>query len=189
MKLAIVTANAKKYQQIAEQIDDIVEPYQLVCGLDELQMPLIEEISHHKCVQAREHFKQPVLVDDSGIYFCHYNNFPGSMTKWLYEGVGLNGIKHLFENGESTRAIFQCVLSYMDETLEMPKQFIGNVEGELRFSLLEHMEEEPKLPYDLIFKPDEMETVVSLNMEKRKNISHRGKAVQKLKTWLQAKIT
>lgn len=184
MSISFVTWNEKKHQQVKQLLAWVVDVSQLVYELEEPQISQIQDISYHKCMQAREHFTMPVLVEDAGIYFDEYNYFPGAYTKWLYEWIGLNGIQKLFQWDESKSASFVSVMSYMDEHLEHPIQFKWVVHGRLDFSYLWEIDEHKKLPYDLIFKPNELETIVELSYDKRMDwVNHRCKSIEAFKQW------
>ena len=185
MKLAIVTWNTWKYQQIANHLPDTVEAEQVVLDIPEIQTNVLTEISRDKCLQAYKQLQQPCLVDDSGIYFHAFNKFPVALTKFLYQGIGLEGMRRMYVGVEDKSAVFQCVLSYMDATLDGPLQFVGEVEGTISFDRLGKEQEEDYLPYDLIFIPEGCTQPALFQREKRLEINHRVRATEKLGAWLQ----
>lgn len=44
--------------------------------------------------------KKPVLVDHTGVYFDLYENFSGSMTKFIFQSIKLPGFFKLFDTGD-----------------------------------------------------------------------------------------
>ncbi len=175
---SLVTWNTKKYQQIVEKLDERIISQQVDLDIPEIQTNLLTEISREKCIEAYNKVKGPVLVDDSWIYFSHYNEFPGALTKFLYKGVGMAWIKKLFSQGEDTTSVFTCVLSYMDEQLSYPVQFVGEIPGKLNFDRVNKITEDGHLPYDVIFVPENMDKPAYFYMEERKATSHRTRAVK-----------
>lgn len=183
--LTVVTWNTWKYTQISEVLAEVTETYQEKIDLEEIQTTDLKEISADKALKAFEIVQWPVVVDDTWILFATYSEFPGAMTKFLYEWIGLEGIERLYQWVEDRAAQFVCVLSYMDANLEVPKQFIWTVEGKLTFDRLWKDKENPKLPYDLIFQIEWMKEPVYYHMNVWKwERSHRYKASKLLWEWL-----
>lgn len=163
----------------------MVEIRQEKIDLPELQTADLKEISADKAMSAFGIVKGPVLVDDSGIVFDGYPGFPGALTKFLYEWVWLAGIRKLFAGLDNKGAEFQCVLSYMDESQEQPIQFVWKVKGTVTFDRIDQSDEDPKLPYDLIFVADGMDKPVYYNMKRRNaEYNHRTRAAKMLSKWL-----
>lgn len=188
--LTIVTWNSWKYKQISEVLSAVIQTYQENIDLQEIQTADLKEISADKAMKAFNVVQWPVLVDDSGIIFDQYAWFPGAMTKFLYEWIGLDWIQKLFQWVDNRNAQFVCVLSYMDKNLEAPKQFVGTVAWELTFDRLWKDNENPKLAYDLIFKIDGMQEPVFYHMDVWKwEKSHRYQASKKLGEWLKNNFT
>lgn len=183
--LTIVTGNQKKYEQLAQYVPASLETRQLAIDIPEIQTHLLTDISSDKCVQAYNEVQWPVLVDDSGIYFDAYHEFPGALTKFLYQGIWLEGIQKLFTDVTNTKATFQCVLSYMDDDTSESIQFVGETQGHLDFSHLWPELEDKKIPYDLIFVPDGMDVPAFFDMEWRnETYNHRVRAVKKFSEWI-----
>lgn len=188
--LSIVTWNLWKYQQIKAFLPPIIETKQLAIDLIEIQTTSLEEISAYKCMQAYTHVQWPVLVDDSGICFDAFHGFPGALSRYFYEGVWISGMERLFTDIENRNAQFQCVLSYMDDSLATPMQFIGTVEGRIDFWWVCDATENPKLPYDLIFIPEGMDRPAFFDEEMwNDQYNHRVRAVKKFGERLNRKKT
>jgi len=170
--LTLATWNTKKYQQIVAHFPSQLQVRQLDLDLPEIQTNILTDISYDKCLQAYVEVQWPVLVDDSGIYFDAFDQFPGALSKFLYQWVWLAWMRKLYEGEQNTGAVFQCVLSYMDSNLPEPIQFIGECEWKISFDRLDDLEENPKLPYDLIFIPAWMIEPAILHMDQRKDTNH-----------------
>jgi len=128
-----------------------------------------------------------VLVDDTGIYFDAYTDFPWALTKYIYKGIGLAWIQKLFDGEKNMKAHFQTVLWYMDDSLEEPLLFVWEIHGSLSFDRLtkEWGEHDHHLPYDLIFIPEWYETPAFFNMSVWTKGNARIQAVEKLSLWLE----
>ena len=185
MTLSIVTWNIWKYTQISESLPRFLETKQVALDLPEIQTNLLTEISADKCLQAYKQIWWPVLVDDSWIYFDAFNQFPWALSKFLYEWVWIEWMRRMYAWEENTMAVFECVLSYIDETLQEPLQFIGQVTWTITFDFVNQIDENPKLPYDLIFQPDGMNKPAIFDMDLWKNeYNHRVRAVKKFNEWV-----
>jgi XTP/dITP diphosphohydrolase len=145
-------------------------------------------VSRTKAMQAFEIVAWPVLVDDSGIYFSAYPDFPGVFSKYMFHSLGRDGLRRLFVDQPNTHAYFQCVLSYMDETLQEPCQFIWRVDWTLDFTFLDKVTINSHLPYDAIFRAEGMDVIAQLAMPVFEQIHHRAKATELCKIWLQKRI-
>jgi XTP/dITP diphosphohydrolase len=125
-----------------------------------------------------------VVVDDSGIYFDTYPDFPGVLSKYIYKSLGMYGLQKLFVDQPNTHAWFQCVLTYMDQLLSEPIQFIGKVSGHISFDFLDQVVVDSHLPYDAIFQAVGMNGVAQMDMEQFQTFHHRTKASISLKDFL-----
>ncbi|MFH0898240.1 MAG: non-canonical purine NTP pyrophosphatase [bacterium] len=148
-----VTGNQGKFEEvnffISRHSDDIV--------LKQYHVDLIEEqsldqkaIALSKAMQAWHLIKKPLLIDDSGIYFERYNKFPGTLTKFVYYGIGFEGILRLVH--DDPRAYFFLYLIYVDGPNSY-QIFEGKCEGKI-VSPAEVFTAHPQFPYDEIFVPD-----------------------------------
>lgn len=131
MQLLYVTTNRKKVSEIQQfitqsgaDIELLPEPLELT----EIQSLDQQAIALDKAQQAFHVFKRPLIIDDAGIFFERYNQFPGTLSKFVMEGMGFEGVKRLFDEGD--RARFQLTLVYVNEQGE-PFCFEGTTEGTL----------------------------------------------------------
>lgn len=182
--LTIVTWNNWKYRQISSLLEEVISCKQENIDLIEPQSNNMLFVSRNKAQQAFDMVWWPVVVDDSGIYFAAYPNFPGVFSKYMFETLWIQGLQRLFIGQPDTRARYQCVLSYMDDTLTEPKQFVGTVHGTVNFSFLDQVQINPHLPFDAFFVPEWMEVVAALDMEHFQDTHHRAKATKLCKEWL-----
>ena len=76
----------------------------------ELMIPNEEEIIIDKIKYAFKKIKKPFIIDDAGIYFEAYPNFPGVFTKFIIKLLGFDGIFRLLKD-KNRKAYFQCILA------------------------------------------------------------------------------
>lgn len=177
--IIVVTGNKGKYNEIRK----ILNSFNIDSECVDLSFPeteeTIEKISVEKARNAFSVVKKPLIVDDTGVFFDAYNNFPGRFAKRIFNSIGFHGIMNLL-NGESQRARFKSVVCYTDG--EITKTFIGELTGSITDKI--YPTERPELPYEQIFIPDGKNKPISLmTIEEKNEISHRAKAVKKFAKW------
>lgn len=177
------TTNTGKFDEIKRYLEahePTIEVKQFDKDLPEIQTSDQEAIAIDKAEQAWKHLKQPVLVDDSGIFYDHYNNFPGTLSKFVFYGIGFEGLLKLAEI--DNRATKKLCMVYKDRD-EGHYIFEGSCKGTIVKP--ESFESHPKLPYDAIFIPaGETQTMAVLRgTEKEKKHSYRLKALKDFLVW------
>ena len=119
---------------------------------------------------------EPVVADDTGVFFHAFNNFPGHLPKKVFNSIGFEGIMRKLE-GHDRSASFKTILCYYTDF--GPQFFEGEMKG--RISEQVHSERVPDAPYERIFIPDGMDRAVSeMTFEGKQRISHRANATRKL---------
>jgi XTP/dITP diphosphohydrolase len=128
------------------------------------------------------------IADDSGLCVDALNGSPGVFSaRFAGECCGddANNRKLLLELAgvpkEHRSATFRCVIA-----LCTPESLDKIFEGELRGHILEHPSGCGGFGYDPLFMvPEYGKTVAELPIELKNRISHRGKAVENLKIYLE----
>lgn len=150
--LYYVTSNPGKFDEVrrylAHHAPEInVQQYDI--DIPEPQTLDQKAIALHKAQYAWNVLKQPVLIDDSGIYFDAYNQFPGTLTKYVFEGIGFDGIFALTE--KNNRATFKLTLIYChgQDQFEI---FEGTCHGLIKDAPTREFPQ--GLPWDAIFYPE-----------------------------------
>lgn len=130
------------------------------------------------------------VADDSGITIDALDGRPGVYTaRWAGEGAGDEQLvsytlEQLKDVEESRRgASFHSVVALVSPQNE-EWTFEGTVEGQV--VVAPRGTNRPKLPYDLIFQPTGFDrTFAEMSDEEKNTLSHRGRAFEKLKKYLQ----
>ena len=107
-----ITGNSSKFEE-AKHILNNLDLQQKAIKIDEIQGDQ-EAVVIDKANKAFNKVKQPVIVDDTGIYFEAFNNFPGTYTKHLFKSLGFEGLKKLLKDSNKD-AFFRCLVCYKDE--------------------------------------------------------------------------
>ncbi len=130
-KLYFVTTSPRKFQQVrdwAKCLDKSIDIEQKILDISEMQSLDLEQVALEKAKIAYQIVKEPILVDDEGLYLEQFNNFPGPLTKYVYQGIGVNGLWKLTEN--NPKCFFKNCLVYIDGENSY-KIFTGICKGKL----------------------------------------------------------
>lgn len=150
--LYYATSNPVKFkeaQDFFQQAGIALSLKQYSENIPEIQSLNQKEIALQKAKKAWKRLKVPVIVDDAGTYFEKYDNFPGTLTKFVYEALGAEGICKLFEPGE--RAYFQLHLVFY-YGLDKYHIFCARTHGTLTWPA--YFEYTPKSAFHSLFIPD-----------------------------------
>ena len=182
--ICLVTSNLGKI----EEISNYLEKFGIKVVSEEVEIPEIgdeqESIAKGKAKYAVERLKMPVIVEDTGIYFEAYKNFPGIRTKFVFQNIGYEGILKLLEN-KSRKVYFKTVIAHCELGKE-PEIFVGVNHGKLAEDV--RGTSHPKLPYDSIFIPDgEERTFAEMTKEEKAKYSARAKAAEEFAKWFNKK--
>ncbi len=182
-KIIFITSNLHKLKEAKNVLSPlgfevINERLELIEPNDLTQ----EEIVIYKAKQAYEILKKPLIVDDSGIYFESFNDFPGIFTKMIIKTLKYSGIKDLLIN-RSRKAFFKTMLCYIDN--KGFKVFSGIANGEISIEKKGELDKDLPNPFSYIFIPEGLKiTMDKLTDEELKQVSHRAKAFKKLAEYL-----
>ena len=190
-KIILATRNRHKLSEIREILNDLgIE----ILGLDEFpDAPKViedgatfEENAIKKAVEIFNHTGIPTIADDSGLEVDALNGAPGVLSaRYAGEGASyednnrkllkaLDGISL-----EKRTAKFKCVIAYVDDVHR--KIFEGVTRGKIIFE----MRGKNGFGYDPLFLPDGFNlTYAEMTPEMKNKISHRAKALEKLKRFL-----
>jgi XTP/dITP diphosphohydrolase len=175
--LFFVTTNNGKFQEVNSWFSDLVPDMkleQVALDVDEIQSLDVHEVVTQKARAIWAELQKPFIVDDGGLYLNRYNNFPGTLSKYVFQGVGLEGTWLLAK--DDPRAFFQCIVAYCDgpDSIQL---FEGRCDGTLvpPNSVKVH----PQLPYTALFVPNGFtQTMAELRgTTQERDIHHRYKAL------------
>ncbi|MES2142443.1 MAG: non-canonical purine NTP pyrophosphatase [Pseudomonadota bacterium] len=146
-----VTGNTGKFEEVADFFkkncpEITIKHYSL--DVEEIQSLDQKAVVQDKVEKAFAKVNKPLLLDDGGIFFDAYNQFPGTLSKFVFQGLGFKGLFKLVE--EDNRASFILQLAYRDGV--QTQLFEGVCKGTIikPADLTSH----PELPFTAIFKPN-----------------------------------
>ncbi len=182
MKIYYATTNDGKF----EEAHNFFAKYFPIIELEQFDQELLEiqsldqrAIALHKAQQAWDILKKPVLVDDTGIFFEKYKDFPGTMSKFIIETLGFNGIFKLIKAGDKASLQLTLAFAYGQHNYQT---FEGKVNG----TLVDIKDNPfPTLSYTAIFVPEGAhKTLAQLKLEHAEELyNHRIIALKKFLVW------
>jgi inosine triphosphate pyrophosphatase len=178
MEISYVTSNRGKFEEANEIIPELKW---LSIDLDEVQSLEPVKVVKMKAKEAnmRSNIKN-LVVDDASLYLeaLEYK-LPGPLIKWFLKSIGSKGIFDLVDRYGKYGVTAVCTLCYTDAK-EGTKIFSGSVDGKVV-----HPKVNSFKSWDGIFQPDCMDiTFAAMTLHEKNKISHRGKAMMKLREYL-----
>lgn len=187
-QLVLATRNHHKIMELEALLGDIgiklvgLDQFPLVGEIVEDQ-PTLEGNALKKAREVHRITRMPALADDSGLEVYYLNGEPGVFSS-RYAGPHAtyeDNCKKLLEKmrGVPARrraARFRCVLGLVTSALET------TVEGIVTGRIIEHPRGNNGFGYDPVFVPDGFrETLAEMSVDLKNQLSHRSKAVVKMK--------
>ena len=182
-ELFYATTNPGKFAEVEaffKQYAPGVTIYQYAEDIAEIQTNDQNLIASYKAQQAWDRLQQPVLVDDAGIYFEKYNSFPGTMSKFVYQSIGLEGLFKLVDPHD--KAFFKVSLAYAYGPCNI-EIFESICYGSIVYP--KNVDIPATLPYLAIFAPHgEQQTLAELRLsDKMHHYNPRISSLQKFLQW------
>ena len=180
-KIFFITTNQSKFQEVRkimeEESSGRIELVHRDMELEEPKLLSLKETSKEKAIQAFKRVNSPLIVDDTGIIFEEYGNFPGPYSKIFYEMVGFKGIYNLLKD-TSRKAYYSSIITFTKDG-EKLYPFEGRYRGRMAHKVSAIVN--PYFPYDSLFIPMSGKIPRSeMDFEASIEISHRRKAIKKL---------
>jgi len=183
IRFVVVTSNPGK----AREFENIFSEYKLSFRIEPIKTPEIQAmdlriIAEESAIYAYDILREPVLVEDAGLFINALNGFPGPFSSYAYKTIGVKGMLKLMENVEDRRARFLSVIAFYTPMIGGVKIFTGEVEGYIAM--------EPRgsggFGFDPIFIPAEGDgrTFAEQSIEEKNKLSHRARAAKKFAEWI-----
>ncbi|KAI9837585.1 MAG: hypothetical protein M1819_007236 [Sarea resinae] len=180
-QLNFITGNKNKLAEVKAILGDTVDLRSESLDLVEIQ-GTIEEISAHKCRTAAQIIQGPVLVEDTCLCFNALQELPGPYVKWFLQKLGHEGLNNLLLAYDDKSAQAVCTFAYSDGPGQEPVIFQGRTDGKIVPA-----RGPADFGWDAIFEYDG-NTYAEMDKAKKNQISHRFKALEKLKAWLAGQV-
>ena len=177
MKIYFVTTNKHKFQEVKDILKDYpIELEHLDMEYEENHDFSMEEITKQAAKKLSSELNKTIILEDTGLFFEAYPNFPGALPKFVINTLSFKGIFKLLE-GESRKAYFKTVAAFCEPEKE-PVLFEGIMKGEITKEVFNKDKDE--MPYDKIFIPEGKDKTISdMSLEEKNSFSQRSKAFKK----------
>ncbi|KLJ10443.1 Ham1 family protein [Blastomyces silverae] len=172
-----ITGNKNKLAEVQVILGDVIEVQNRAIDVPEIQGS-IEEIAKEKCRKAAEAVQGPVLTEDTALEFNALKGLPGPYIKWFLEALGHDGLNKLLDPYEDKSIVAVCTFAFSSGPGAEPILFQGKTEGRIVPA-----RGPANFGWDPIFEY-EGKTFAEMDKDEKNLISHRYKALAKLKQWL-----
>ncbi|KAI0784896.1 inosine triphosphate pyrophosphatase-like protein [Abortiporus biennis] len=179
-RITFITGNKNKLAEVKV----ILEKAGIEVDSKDLDVPELqgttEEIAKEKCRKAAELLGGPCFTEDTALCYEALNGLPGPYIKFFLKDLGLDGLVTLLQGFPTNAAYALCTLAYSPGPGSEPILFEGRTDGKIV---------PPRGPAKFGWNPVfEVEgtgkTFAEMSDEEKNSISHRYRALEKLKEYL-----
>jgi XTP/dITP diphosphohydrolase len=174
----MVTGNAHKAREVAAFFQGFLEVEHVPLDCPELKHDDVGEIALGKAAYAFGQIRRPLIVDDTGFSIRALGGFPGPYAAYVLTTLGNGGILKLMEGISDRAAFFETAIAHADSEGTI-RVFRGRIDGTITGS--------PRgtggFGYDSIFDVNGR-TLAELTLAEKSRISHRARALQALRAWM-----
>jgi len=185
--ITFITGNAHKFNEVRNIFETKKVNYQLK-QLDlnpiEIQAENIKEVAKYKLNSIRNQVNGSCFIEDAGFFVdSPLHGFPGVYSSYVFKTIGNEGILKLVDDVENPTAHFSAIIALYFEPLDKTFLFEGDVVGKVS----RQIRGSEGFGFDPIFIPNEIpeKTFGELPTKQKNEISHRGKALEKLIKFLE----
>ena len=185
--ITFITGNRNKLEEVRSILKTNQEESHFIIKALDIDLPEVqgepEYIVQEKCKSASLQLNGPVIVEDTSLCFNALGGLPGPYIKWFMKKTGLEGLTKLILGYEDKTIEAKCIFAYQENRESQIHYFTGITKGTLV---------EPRgnmnFGWDPVFLPEGYnETYGEMDNETKNSISHRFKALQLLKEFLDKK--
>jgi non-canonical purine NTP pyrophosphatase (RdgB/HAM1 family) len=181
LDFVFVTGNQHKLREVEGILGMKIESIDL--DIPEIQSLDLQEIVEAKAEAAYKFVQKTVIVEDVALEIEAWKNLPGPLIKWFIQTVGAAGILRMLATEDKRAATARDAIDLYDG--QEHHVFVGEASGQITLS----PRGETGFGFDPIFQPDGAEqTYAEMGEEQKNQISHRARAFQKLREWLNQDI-
>lgn len=170
-----VTGNKNKIIEINEILGTHYEATKL--DVPEIQSLDLSKVIDEKAKSAYLLIKKPVIVEDVSLQIKSLNGLPGTFAKYFLETLGTEGTVKLIGKKSKEAKVTDAIAIYDGKDMKI---FKGSTKGKL----VNNNRGENGFGFDKIFVPEgHKQTYAEMSPAEKNKISHRAKALRKLKTY------
>ena len=182
--ITFITGNRNKLEEVRSILKTNQEDTHYSIKALDIDLPEVqgepEYVIQEKCKSASLQLNGPIIVEDTSLCFNALGGLPGPYIKWFMKKIGLDGLNKLLLGYEDKTIEAKCIFAYQENRDSQIHYFTGITKGTLV---------EPRgnmnFGWDPVFLPEGYnETYGEMDNETKNSISHRFKALQLLKEFL-----
>jgi len=182
--ITFITGNRNKLEEVRSILKTNQENTHYSIKSLDIDLPEVqgepEYVIQEKCKSASSQLNGPIIVEDTSLCFNALGGLPGPYIKWFMKKIGLDGLNKLLLGYEDKTIEAKCIFAYQENRESKIHYFTGITKGTLV---------EPRgnmnFGWDPVFLPEGYnETYGEMDNETKNSISHRFKALQLLKEFL-----
>lgn len=142
----------------------------------EIQSLSQKEILLDKMKQAKQNTLPPFIIDETGLYFKKYNEYPGTLTKYIFKALNFEGINKLLKDTDNS-AYFKTTILY-----SIDGENYTFIEGQLEGKVVveDNKIKDDNFPFSSIFIPDGYNDYLINLYNNHEFLDHRKKALKEL---------
>lgn len=184
-KLLFLTGNPNKLREARKILTGFdVESKDL--DLYEIQEVNEQLIAEEKIRQALKLVDSEVFIEDVSLCYDALNGLPGPLIKWFVKRIGRRGLVDMLAAYENKTAHAKCYIGYGTPARDGQEERIIVFEGSIKGRIVEPAGKSD-FGFDPIFLPDGHDrTFAQMTEEEKNSISHRRRALEKFKQYLEA---
>jgi XTP/dITP diphosphohydrolase len=164
------TSNKHKFQEASQLLD--MKITQLEFDYTEIRSESLEEVARDAVRAAYKRCREPVFVEDTGLFIKELNGFPGPYSGWVHGKIGSEGIIKLLDGVSNRSAYFEAFIGYMKD-----KEHVSLFHGKCPGTIALEPRGDDGFGYDSIFIPDGGHQTFAESIELKNKLSHRYKAL------------
>lgn len=170
--MILVTGNKNKVKEFEFILGTHIKNIDL--QIEEIQSIDVEEVAKNKAKDAYNILKEPVIVEDTGLYFEELNGLPGALIKFFVKNISLEKICSLVGENRKAKAI-TCIAFFNGKEMRV-------AEAEVKGTITKEPRGENGFGWDPIFLPDGSDkTFGELTSEEKQSRFMRHEAIDKLR--------
>jgi len=174
--LVVVTSNENKISEINEILGTNHKVSKI--NIPEIQSLNLDEVIAYKAKVAYAKVMKPVLVEDISLEIRTLNGLPATFVKFFLEKLGTEGTVKLVGKSKTDTTVTAAVAIYDGKNLKILK-------GSVRGTLTPKNRGTGGFGFDKVFIPNGYkQTYAQMPPSLKNRISHRAKALKKVKKFL-----
>ncbi|KAI1261278.1 inosine triphosphate pyrophosphatase [Xylariaceae sp. FL1019] len=179
-ELNFITGNANKLAEVKA----ILAPTGISMRNQSLDLPeiqgTVEDVTREKCRVAADIVGGPVLVEDTCLCFNALNGLPGPYVKWFMSSIGHEGLNNMLAAYPDKSAQAVATFGFCKGPGQEILLFQGRTDGKIVPA-----RGPTNFGWDPIFEY-EGQTYAEMDKAAKNKISHRYKALEKLREWIES---